>query len=97
MSVWGTILGSICILVILSDIETILTKFGQNPGFSLRNSVSMSLGPAVNFMILHFSPFYQIKRRRGRRSVKDYNKYACSMWILSQNISINFKNIYSNF
>ena len=43
----GTIWGSICIEVTLSDIETIWTKFGQNPGFSLRNSVSLSPGPAV--------------------------------------------------
>ena len=43
----GTIWGSICIVVTLSDIETIWTKFGQNPGFSLRNSVSLTPGPTV--------------------------------------------------
>ena len=31
----------------LSVIETILTKFGQNPGFSLRKSVSLTPGPTV--------------------------------------------------
>ena len=45
----GTIWGSICIVVTLSDKETIWTKFGQNPGFSLRNSVSLSLGLDVKF------------------------------------------------
>ena len=35
-------------MVTLSVIETIWTKFGQNPEFSLRNSVSLSPGPAVN-------------------------------------------------
>ena len=43
----GTIWGSICIVVTLSDIETIWTKFGQNLGFSMRNSVSMTPGLAV--------------------------------------------------
>ena len=43
----GTIWGSICIEVTLSDIETIWTKFGQNPGFSLRNSVSLTPGLTV--------------------------------------------------
>ena len=43
----GTIWGSFCIVVTLSDIETIWTKFGQNPGFSLRNSVSLTPGPTV--------------------------------------------------
>ena len=43
----GTIWGSICIVVTLSDIETIWTKFGQNPGFSLRNSVSLTPGPTI--------------------------------------------------
>ena len=43
----GTIWGSICIVVTLSVIETIWTKFGQSPRFSLRNSVSLSPGPAV--------------------------------------------------
>ena len=43
----GTIWASICIVVTLSDIETIWTKFGQNPEFSLRNSVPLSPGPAV--------------------------------------------------
>ena len=43
----GTIWGSICIEVTLSDIETIWTKFGQNPGFSLRKSVSLTPGPTV--------------------------------------------------
>ena len=51
MALRGTIWGSICIVVTLSDIETIWTKFGQNPGFSLRNSVSLTPGPTVkNFM-----------------------------------------------
>ena len=44
----GTIWGSICIEVTLSDIETIWTKFGQNLEFSLRNSVSLTPGPTVN-------------------------------------------------
>ena len=43
----GTIWGSFCIVVTLSDIETIWTKFGQNPGFSLRKSVSLTPGPTV--------------------------------------------------
>ena len=43
----GTIWGSICIVVTLSDIETIWTKFGQNPGFSLRKFVSLTPGPTV--------------------------------------------------
>ena len=34
-------------MVTLSDIETIWTKFGQNLGFSLRNSVSLTPGPTV--------------------------------------------------
>ena len=46
----GTIWGSICIEVTLSDIETIWTKFGQNPGFSLRNSVSLTPGPTVKVL-----------------------------------------------
>ena len=50
----GTIWGSICIVVTLSDIETIWTKFGQNPGFSLRNSVSLTPGPTVNRESLKF-------------------------------------------
>ena len=45
----GTIWGSFCIVVTLSDIETIWTKFGQNPGFSLRKSVSLTLGPTVKY------------------------------------------------
>ena len=48
MSPRGTIWGSFCIVVTLSDIETIWTKFGQNPGFSLGNSVSLTPGPTVN-------------------------------------------------
>ena len=47
----GTIWGSICIEVTLSDIETIWTKFGQNPVFSLRNSVSLTPGPTVNLPV----------------------------------------------
>ena len=43
----GTLLGSFCIVVTLSVIETIWTKFGQILRFSLRNSVSLSPGPAV--------------------------------------------------
>ena len=43
----GTLWGSFCDVATLSVIETILTKFGQNLGFSLRNSVSLSPGPAV--------------------------------------------------
>ena len=43
----GTIWGPFCIVVTLSDIETIWTKFGQNPGFSLRKSVSLTPGPTV--------------------------------------------------
>ena len=46
----GTIKGSICIVVTLSDIETIWTKFCQNPKFSLRNSVSLTPGPTVKWM-----------------------------------------------
>ena len=49
----GTIWGSICIVVTLSDIETIWTKFGQNPRFSLRKSVSLTPGPTVNVMITY--------------------------------------------
>ena len=47
----GTIWGSICIVVTLSDIETIWTKFGQNLGFSLRNSVSLTPGPTVKLVL----------------------------------------------
>ena len=49
----GTIWGSICIVVTLSDIETIWTKFGQNREFSLRNSVSLTPGLTVKF--IHYS------------------------------------------
>ena len=45
----GTIWGSICIVVTLSDIETIWTKFGQNPRFSLRKSVSLTPGLSVKY------------------------------------------------
>ena len=44
----GTLWGSFCVVVTLSVIETIWTEFGQNLEFSLRNSVSLSPGPAVN-------------------------------------------------
>ena len=52
----GTISGSICIEVTLSDIETIWTKFGKNPGFSLRNFVSLTPGPTIKVLkIPHIS------------------------------------------
>ena len=47
----GTIWGSICIEVTFSDTETIWTKFGQNPGFSLRNSVSLTPAPTVKALV----------------------------------------------
>ena len=46
----GTIWGSFCIVVTLSDIETIWIKFGQNPGFSLINSVLLTPGQTVKLM-----------------------------------------------
>ena len=57
----GTIWGSICIEVTLSDIETIWTKFGQSPGFSLRNSVSLTPGPTVKSLELFISVKQNIK------------------------------------
>ena len=50
----GTIWGSICIEVTLNDIETIWTKFGQNPGFSLRNSVSLTSGLTVKLSSIEY-------------------------------------------
>ena len=44
----GTLWESFCVVVTLSIIETIWTKFVHNPGFSLRNSVSLAPGPAVS-------------------------------------------------
>ena len=47
----GTLWGSFCVVVTLSVIETIWNKFGQNLGFSLRNSVPLSPGPAVKIIL----------------------------------------------
>ena len=47
MAPWGSLWGSSCVVVTLCAIETICTNFGQNPGFSLRNSVSLTPGPTV--------------------------------------------------
>ena len=43
----ATLWGSFCNVATLSVIETIWTKFGQNPGFSQRKSVSLSPGLTV--------------------------------------------------
>ena len=48
MATKGTNRGSFCAVLTLSVIETTCTKFGQNPRFSLRNSVSLTPGPTVN-------------------------------------------------
>ena len=57
----GTLWGSFCVVVTLSVIETIWTKFGQNLGFSLRNSVSLSPGPAVKSLGLWSPNRYEIE------------------------------------
>ena len=66
----GTIWGSICIVVTLSDIETIWTKFGQNPGFSLRNSVSLTPGPTVKGKSRGFLVFgFQLKQHTSLNKI----------------------------
>ena len=47
MATKGTNRGSFCAVVTLSVIETTCTKFGQNPRFSLRKSVSLTPGLSV--------------------------------------------------
>ena len=78
----GTIWGSICIVVTLSDIETIWTKFGQNPGFSLRNSVSLTPGPTVKDSVIGElssrigKPIPDFnKNKRGKEKTKDFCYY----------------------
>ena len=47
MATKGTNRGSFCAVLTLSVIETTCTKFGQNPRFSLRKSVSLTPGLSV--------------------------------------------------
>ena len=49
MATRGTKRGSFCDVVTLSVIETTCTKFGQNPRFSLRKSVSLTPGLSVKY------------------------------------------------
>ena len=76
----GTIWGSICIVVTLSDIETIWTKFGQNPGFSLRNSVSLTPGPTV----------------KGRSPCNDYDNIYFGNFPLILGLKMNCSYRYIN-
>ena len=59
----GTLWGSFCDVVTLSVIETIWTKFGQNPGFSLRNSVSLTPGRTVKASIMFIETEKKIELR----------------------------------
>ena len=52
MATRGTNRGSFCAVVTLSVIETTCTKFGQNPRFSLRKSVSLTPGLSVKILIV---------------------------------------------
>ena len=47
MATKGTNRGSFCAVLTLSVIETTCNKFGQNPRFSLRKSVSLTPGLSV--------------------------------------------------
>ena len=60
MATRGTNRGSFCAVVTLSVIETTCTKFGQNPRFSLRKSVSLTPGLSVKLLsIFEISEFFQ--------------------------------------
>ena len=75
-------------MVTLSDIETIWTKFGQNPGFSLRNSVSLTPGPTVKSLsksdFFPFNPLAEIFfRSRGENYPLKNSKLDCLGGIFS--------------